>query len=425
MKWISYSIDMLVAAVLCLGLLVSSTLLPYSSSDAPRAYTRSLEFDYVSWELDAMLLKNAQGALDVPRYLPVDQQHTVVTHNLDLVQQINLDENKIEELYADPKVLDKNAAIDPLNTTLTDLKDQRSRLGPLAEEVLQSQISSVLADFGLTAGGQPLPPLLYHTTPLPMALIISPRNVIQEDNNISLDPNLSLVQMVALENRVEKELKVSALVTAVGGVGTYPTMVMSTTDMSWMTSTIAHEWTHNFLTLRPLGINYFSTGEMRTINETTANIVGNEIGQAVLARYYPEFLPPPPPEPTPTPTSPTPAGPTPTPTGPPPFNFNHEMHITRVNVDQMLSEGKIDQAEAYMESRRQFLWDHGYLIRKLNQAYFAFNGAYNDQPGGGAAGEDPVGPAVQKLRAQSATLSDFLNKISLITSFDQLKGLLH
>ena len=160
MKWISYSIDMLVAAVLCLGLLVSSTLLPYSSSDAPRAYTRSLEFDYVSWELDAMLLKNAQGALDVPRYLTVDQQHTVVTHYLDLVQQINLDENKIEELYADPKVLDKNAAIDPLNAILTDLKDQRSRLGPLAEEVLQSQISSVLADFGLTAGGQPMPPLL-------------------------------------------------------------------------------------------------------------------------------------------------------------------------------------------------------------------------------------------------------------------------
>jgi len=77
-----------------------------------------------------------------------------------------------------------------------------------------------------------------------------------------------------------------------------------------------------------------------------------------------------------------------------------------------------------MESRRQFFWDHGYLIRKLNQAYFAFNGAYNDQPGGGAAGEDPVGPAVQKLRAQSASLVDFLNKISGVTSFEQLQKLL-
>jgi hypothetical protein len=426
MKWLSYSLNVLMAAIVCLGFLVSSTLLPYAASDAPRAYTRSLEFDYVSWELDAIVLKNAQGALDVPHYLTVAQQHQVVTQYLDLVQRINQDENKIEELYADPKVLDKNAAIDPVNADLTALNDQRSRLGPLAEQVLQSQISSVLADYGLTTGGQPLPPLLYHTTPLPNALIISPRNVIREDNNISLDPNLTLVQMVDLENRVEKALNVSALVTGVGGVGTYPTMVMSTTDMSWLASTISHEWTHNFLTVRPLGFNYFSTPEMRTINETTADIVGNEIGKAMLARYYPEYLPPPPPEPTPTANgpTPTPAGPTPTPSGPPPFNFNHEMHITRATVDQMLSEGKIDQAEAYMETRRQFFWDHGYLIRKLNQAYFAFNGAYNDQPGGGAAGADPVGPAVQKLRAQSASLADFLNKISWITSFDQLKTML-
>ncbi|HEX7394747.1 MAG TPA: hypothetical protein VF313_07465 [Anaerolineaceae bacterium] len=426
MIWLYRLIDLLMAAVLCLGLLVSSTLLPYESSDQPRAFTRSLEFDYVSWELDAILLKNAQGALDVPRYLTIDQQHQVVTQYLDLVQKINLAENNIEEIYADPKILDKASQIAPLSANLNDLKDLRSRLGPLAEEVMQTQISSVLADFGLTTGGQPLPPLLYHTTPLPMALIISPRSEIRQDNNISLDPDLSLEQMVNLEDRVEKALNVSALVTGIGGVGTYPTMVMSTTDMSWLASTISHEWTHNFLTLRPLGINYFSSPEMRTINETTANQVGNEVGRAVLARFYPEYLPPPSPVPTQTPTGPTatPAGPTPTPSGPPPFNFNHEMHTTRINVDQMLKDGKIDQAEAYMEARRQFFWDHGYLIRKLNQAYFAFNGAYNDQPGGGAAGEDPVGPAVIKLRSQSASLTDFLNKISWVTSFDQLTRLL-
>jgi hypothetical protein len=64
---------------------------------------------------------------------------------------------------------------------------------------------------------------------------------------------------------------------------------------------------------------------------------------------------------------------------------------------------------------------HGYLIRKLNQAYFAFYGAYADTPGG-AAGEDPVGPAVRALRQQSASLADFLNRISWMTSFDQLQA---
>jgi hypothetical protein len=73
-----------------------------------------------------------------------------------------------------------------------------------------------------------------------------------------------------------------------------------------------------------------------------------------------------------------------------------------------------------MEARRQIFWENGFLIRKLNQAFFAFNGAYADVPGG-AAGEDPVGPAVRTLREQSASLKDFINTIGRMTSFKQLQ----
>ncbi len=74
-----------------------------------------------------------------------------------------------------------------------------------------------------------------------------------------------------------------------------------------------------------------------------------------------------------------------------------------------------------MEQRRLFFWQNGYAIRKLNQAYFAFYGAYADVPGG-AAGEDPVGPAVRALRAQSASLTAFLKTISQMDSFKQLQA---
>ena len=87
---------------------------------------------------------------------------------------------------------------------------------------------------------------------------------------------------------------------------------------------------------------------------------------------------------------------------------------------EKLAEGKIEDAEAYMESRRLVFLQHGYLLRKINQAYFAFYGAYADVPGG-AAGEDPVGPAVRALREQSASLADFINRISWMTSFEQLQ----
>ena len=88
---------------------------------------------------------------------------------------------------------------------------------------------------------------------------------------------------------------------------------------------------------------------------------------------------------------------------------------------RLLAAGKIDEAERYMEQQRVVFWNNGYHIRKLNQAWFAFHGAYADQPGGGAAGEDPVGAAVRSLRAQSASLANFLNRISWMSTFEQLK----
>jgi hypothetical protein len=251
-------------------------------------------------------------------------------------------------------------------------------------------------------------------------LIVSQRSVIQQIANISVLPTLTLDAQIALEDEVAGSLDVSTLVVPIGGVGVYPTMVMETTDLRWTLDTIAHEWAHNYLNLRPLGLNYTATPELRTMNETTASIAGNEIGSYVLQQHYPERLV---------------SGRTPdlslTAFGelapahqggdePTPFDFRAEMHETRVTADQLLAEGKIEEAEAYMEQRRQFFWENGYLLRKLNQAYFAFHGAYADVPGG-AAGEDPVGPAVRALREQSDSLADFINTIAWMTSFEQLQ----
>jgi hypothetical protein len=200
-------------------------------------------------------------------------------------------------------------------------------------------------------------------------------------------------------------------------VGVYPTMVMQTTDLSWLTSTIAHEWTHNFLTLRPLGLLYDKTPQLRTMNETTADIVGTEVGKEVLRRFYGQTQT--------TNIVPSlrafPVGfPSSAPAAAPPFDFRAEMHTTRVKADALLAAGKITEAESYMEQRRQVFVANGYYIRRLNQAYFAFYGAYADIPGG-AAGADPVGPAVRALRAQSGSLAVFLNRISWMTSFAQLQ----
>jgi hypothetical protein len=383
-----------------------------------RAYTRSVEFDYVEWTMDAMLVKIRAASVHVPHSLHRSAQKQIVSEYLRLTQFVLEKEHALTQLYADPSIPDKDAASQTLRNELSDLYARQMELAPLAEAVLQEQVAQILAEIGLTTGGQPIPNVWYHSSPLPLALIVSPRERIEQTANISVNTEMTVDDQAALETRVEQGLNVSALVVNIGGVGVYPTMVMRNTHLPSLINIIAHEWIHNYLTLRPLGLLYSRTPELRTMNETAASIAGDEISALVIERFYPEL------KPASLPTlrlvslpfdRPNPAD-----LPRPPFDFRAQMHETRVTVDALLAEGKIEEAEAYMEERRLIFLRNGYLLRRLNQAYFAFHGAYADIPGG-AAGEDPVGPAVRALRAQSPSLADFINRIAWMWSFEQLQ----
>jgi hypothetical protein len=403
--------------VLLAGMLVlsSSVLTPSDEVERVRAFTRSIEFDYIQWTLDAIGLKLGQAALGTDGYISSDQRPQVVLDYLDLINQIQQKEGQLSDIYADPNTADPDQASLALRQELEDLYARRKLLQPLTEDVLQEQISQVVASMGLSLGGQPIPPISFHTTPPPYALIVSPRDTIRVDADISVSPDLTVDQMVSLEAQVDQSLDVSSLVVGIGGMGTYPTMVMQTTDLNWLVETVAHEWTHNYLTLRPLGLSYLSDPKLRVMNETTASIAGTEIGSAVIARFYPQFLPP-------STTGGSSSGVSRSTIPERTFDYRKEMHITRVAADQMLAEGRIQDAENYMDARRRLFWEHGYHIRKLNQAFFAFHGAYADQPGGASgAEEDPVGAAVRALRAQSSSLADFINRISWMWTFGQLQ----
>ena len=376
-----------------------------------RSFSRPLEFDYVGWTVNALGTKLGQIALGAADNLPPEEQSQLVLDYLDLIRQIDQANRRLNEIYADPEIVNPQIASRLLRQQLQDLEAQRALLGPVAESILQDQISEIVADLGLTVGGQPLPPVLFHGTPLPTALIVSPREVIDQQHNISLEPDIHVDQRTMIEDNIDRALDVSSLIVNVGGIGVYPTMITETSNLNFLTEVVAHEWVHNFLSLRPLGLNYFTSPELRTMNETAAALAGKEIGLAVVERFYPELLPPPPP-----PEAPSEPG---EPAPPPAFDFRDEMRQTRVTVDQLLAEGKIEEAEDYMEARRQVFWEQGYRIRKLNQAYFAFYGAYADAPGG-AAGEDPVGEAVRDLYASSPSLEAFLKRIAWMTSFDKL-----
>jgi hypothetical protein len=385
------------------------------ASDQVRAFTRSIEFDYIAWTLDAAFVKLQQAALGAERYLDDETKNDLVRGYIDLVRQIQSDEWQLSILHADPNQEQVAGDIAALNQRLAELYEQRGQTAALAESILQSQVQSILDEYGLTAIGEPIPPIFYHSTPLPWALIVSPRNTIAQVANISLETKLGLEEHIALEDQVTANLDLSTLVVPVGGVGTYPTMVAQTSDLNWLAEVVSHEWTHNYLTLHPLGVLYLEGPELQTMNETTANIVGKEIGSALIARYYPELVPPAPVAASAPSAESAEAAPV--------FDFQNEMHSTRVRVDELLAAGKVDEAERYMEAQRLLFWEHGFTIRKLNQAYFAFYGSYADVPVG-PAGEDPVGAAVRELRARSSSLAQFVHRMEGLTSFASLQDLL-
>lgn len=398
-------------------LLGSSSVALTDRIEKARVFTRGIEFDYVGWTVNALGEKLAHSTQDTGMYMSQNERKQFVLNYLELVNQMHQAERDIQTIYSDPNVLDPLAESKHRRQELKSIYEQRDTSGPVAEGILQTQVSSVADELGLTLGGQPVPPVMYRNTSLPLALIVSPRDVIRQDADISLLPSLSVEEQVTLEESVDSKLDVSSLVVPVGGVGIYPTMVQETNNLVWLTEVVSHEWVHNLLTTRPLGINYFSSPELRVMNETTASIAGKEMGRAILVKYYPEHVPPPP-----SPAEPEPEATLSQTPEPPQFDFREEMHQTRILVDDLLEKGEVEKAEEFMEEQRRFFWDHGYQIRKLNQAYFAFYGAYADEPGGAAGtAEDPVGEAVRALRAQSPSLASFLNRISWMYSFDQLQ----
>lgn len=74
-----------------------------------------------------------------------------------------------------------------------------------------------------------------------------------------------------------------------------------------------------------------------------------------------------------------------------------------------------------MQQKQAYLAANGYYIRKLNQAYFAFYGTYADSP----AYENPIGDKINQLRAQSASLKEFLNTVSTVTGVKNLDSVVN
>jgi hypothetical protein len=397
-------------------------------------------FDFMEWMADSWAEKASQISAPVQDFLADEQRSQYVLDFTQLMNEWWSLEWQVRQAFADAAITDPEAQTQALRAKRDAVRAEIEFRRPTAEAIIQQQISSILVEEGFGEGGEIFPPVAARITPLPYILVVSPRDEINSVAAEGLQTGLSVDEADRIETHVLSKTNQSALVVPIGGLAAYPTMIDETGDTLWLMQTIAHEWVHNWLYLRPLGYSYLAeTPVIRTINETVASVAGDELGLKVMRRYYlktlktdhPDLVEP---KPLEAPDLNTTASAPPR-RDPSEFSYNNTLYETRVKVEEMLAEakqlkadGKTTEAEAkivaaedYMEERRQFINSHGYGIRKLNQAFFAFYGAYADQPGG-AAGNDPTGPSVVALRAYSPGLRQFLDRVSGVLTLEELQA---
>tara|TARA_A100001037_G_C15149127_1_gene638043 strand:- start:1708 stop:2724 length:1017 start_codon:yes stop_codon:yes gene_type:complete len=225
----------------------------------------------------------------------------------------------------------------------------------------------------------------------PKLLVISPRDRIYREDELLLVHDLSLEEIESIESAVQEKIDYSSVVVSIGGVAAYPSIIKETNNYGNLFKSHAHEWLHQYLIFFPLGRAYFDDPKMKTVNETLANIYSERLLLSICSKDIrlkdkicdDNKL-----------TS--------------DFNYGSFIRNLRLEVDKLLESGKISESEELMESARMKLENEGYYIRKINQAWFAFNGTYADSPTSSSnidleiesfiESQESIGVAIKKLR---------------------------
>lgn len=381
------------------------------------AATRGWGFDLLRWEIDAVGEKAGQIWSQPAAALDEAQASNTVEAYLARARDVRRLEDEAAALLANGNGTNESALAQAL-ADASALRDVQGEQRPIAESVVQAQIAQALVDAGFEVGERPMPPVLFTFTESPRKLVISPRSRITTLESRILNPGMPLDAIEAAEAQIEGDGDVSAYIAETGGMGAFPTMVVDDASLPWILSTVAHEWVHTYLSFFKLGFNYGVTPENTTINETVADIVGDEIGLQALRRFYPHV-----PEPK-TPDLEASEEVVRYPWVDAPFDYRAEMRETRRVADQLLRAGRVEDAERYMEVRRLLFVENGYHLRKLNQAWFAFHGSYGTGPAADVSSPDAIAPKVQRLRELTPDLRTFVHAVRGVVDADGLDRVL-
>lgn len=304
----------------------------------------------------------------------------------------------------------ERAAPAPDTALIEALAGERALVENDVERIVEGYVADAARAAGLTrplplfAGVETLwPPVRIELANPPQLLVRSPRDRIERAGDTLLRPDLGLDEIAAIEARADDADTVSVVV-GIGGIAAWPAIIREDRSYDGVLRLAAHEWIHHYLAFYPLGLAW-GRGDGVTLNETVANVAERELARIARA-LHPVALPPDA-DGRPPPRART-------------LDFRAELRALRLEVDALLADGRVAEAEALMEERRLHLAAHGIVIRKINQAWFAFYGSYADLP----QSSDPIGPKVARVWEETGELGRFLALVREVRSVADLDALL-
>lgn len=352
---------------------------------------------------------HAASKEEIDQYIEIAAQLSAAKANLDQAVAAN----------------DANA-IQSEETLVQSLTAQRNEIRDKVEERLEAEISKQVIKLDLHQSGKFIwPPIDFRFEEPPSIIVTSPRHTIRLGEVKLVIPHIPEDEKQRIEREIAENDNLSAAVLRTGGLATYPNIIPYNLKLLPMLEIAAHEWIHAYLLFQPLGRAYWQNSDMTSLNETLADIAGDEIGRLtyteITGQNIQTSIPPPSvlaeqqqqaeneddnidEEKS----------------GADQFDFRQFMYETRINTDELLQQGQIDAAEKYMETRRLELLNQGYYIRKINQAYFAFHGLY----AAGVASTSPLANQIWQLRQKAGNAGKLIKMLQTVNSWQDYLSLL-
>ena len=406
--------------VIVITIMLTASALLLAGGDTQNLSTASYaarenRFSIVAWEIQNAPSKWLHRAYTGLPWTDTSDEHRRAAFNryVELSEEYYRARDRLERAVAASE--DKEEA--RIQVEMDRLDKERLSLRDSTEEYIEGEIAAVLIENGFgSENGFMWPPLDIRLGSSTRVLITSPRDRILIEEALLIDPEVTIAESENIEKALLQNNDLSAVVLRGGGVATYPAQVSQEFGLRTIFEIATHEWLHGYLFFKPLGRGYFADRRITEINEVLAGFFGQELGRIAYNRVTGDYVNPvqPPPDPDPEISSEQPAQ---TAT----FDFISFMRETRLEVEELLLEHLVEEAEAYMERRRVVLLEeHGIHIRKLNQAYFAFNGNYSST----GASISQVPRQIWAIREREGSIADAVRIIEGVSTPEEFTDLL-